>query len=64
MAKRTGVPTLLKVAMRLCKLLNRYGPVISVLYPDNTALRTALVAAQTACSELADELALVKEWGD
>jgi len=64
MTSRTGVPTLLKVAQRLCQLVNDYGPVIAVRYPTNAALLAALAAASAACAVLRDELAQVREYGD
>lgn len=64
MARRTGVPSLLKVTQRLCYLITKFTPVIIFLYPENTALHAALAAAGQACSTLAAELAPVREWGD
>ena len=64
MAKRTGVPTLIGVAKRMCDLIVRYGDVIALLYPTNTALIAALAAANAACGVLAAELAKVREYGD
>lgn len=64
MAQRTGVPTLLKIAQELCKYVAKYGTVIGLLFPSNTALIAALAAANAACAELAAELAAVRETGD
>lgn len=64
MARRTGVPSILQVATRLCDLMNRYAPLIVSLYPSNTALQAALAAAQAACSTLSVELEQVREYGD
>jgi len=64
MAKRTGVPTMLKVAKRLCQLVASYGSIITALYPTNVALAAALAAANAACGELATELEKVREYGD
>ena len=64
MTQRTGVPTLMQVAKRLCDLLNTFTPVITRLYPDSTALLAALAAANAACSALHAELATVREYGD
>ncbi len=64
MARRTGVSTLYLVARRLCYLLYFFSPVIKRLYPANTPLLDALVAAQSACSALQAELFIVKEFGD
>lgn len=64
MAKRTGVPTLIKVAERMCQLIVTYSPVIQSLYPANTALQAALAAANAACQTLHNQLAEVREYGD
>jgi hypothetical protein len=63
MAKRTGIPTLLWVAKRLCQLVADYGSVITALYPSNAALIAALAAANAACSTLAAELEMVRDYG-
>lgn len=64
MAKRTGVPAMMGVARRLCKLIVDFTPVILATYPSNTALHAALAAANAACSALHEQLALVREYGD
>lgn len=64
MARRTGVPTMVSVAKRLCDLINRYGFIITGLYPTNTALAAALAAANAACANLHAELEAVREIGD
>lgn len=64
MARRTGVPTLLYIAKRLCKYITKYSLVIETLYPTNAALIAALAAAQVACGVLASELNSVREYGD
>lgn len=63
MAKRTGVPSLLWVAKKMCYFLAKYQSVIVALYPTNDALIAALAAANAACSTLATELELVREYG-
>jgi len=64
MARRTGVPTLQKTALLMCKLLNKYRSVIVLLYPTNLALAAAMAAAGAACHELELELAKVRDIGD
>ena len=64
MAPRTGVPTLLQVAKRMCDLITRYATVIELAYPSSPALHAALAAAMSACSVLESELAQVREIGD
>lgn len=64
MASRTGIPSLMVVARRLCLLIVKFTPIITHLYPSNTALLAALAAANAACSALHEELALVREYGD
>jgi len=63
-ASRTYVPSLLLVSIKLCRLISRATPIITVLYPNNSALLAALAAANAACSELSAQLALVREYGD
>lgn len=64
MARRTGVPSLMEVAMRLCILIVKFTPTLQQLYPTNAALQAALAAANTACAALHVELAKVREFGD
>lgn len=64
MARRTGVPSILLAAEKLCKLIADWGPFIKNLYPDNTTLKNAIDAANTACDALATELRAVREYGD
>jgi len=64
MAKRTGIPTMIQVASRLCALTVKFTPVITALYPTNTALLAALAAANAACAELVAQASLVRELGD
>lgn len=64
MARRTGVPSLILVARRMCILIAKFTPIITALYPTNTALLTALAAANAACSALEEELTAVREFGD
>lgn len=64
MAKRTGVPTLIHIADRLCSLIVAFSPIIQRTYPDNVALQTALSTAMAACSVLRSELEDVREYGD
>lgn len=64
MARRTGIPTLIDVAMMLCKYITKYGGLITTLYPSNTALAAALAAANAACATLHTELMMVRDTGD
>lgn len=64
MARRTGVPSLLLAAERVCKLLADWGPFIKNLFPSNQALSDAIDAANVACAALATELRAVREYGD
>lgn len=61
--QRTGIPSLMEVARRLCLLITKFTPVIERLYGDNAALMAALAAANAACSVLHTELAAVREYG-
>ena len=64
MTSRTGIPTLLKVANRLCVYITQFTPVITRLYPNNAELLAALAAANTACAALSAALSAVREYGD
>jgi hypothetical protein len=64
MTSRTGIPSLMEVARRMCGLITAFTPIIIKLYPSNTALQTALSAANTACQLLHEELAKVRAYGD
>jgi hypothetical protein len=64
MARRTGVPTLILIARRMCDLIVRFTPTIQQLYPTNSALLAALAAANAACAVLHMELSEVREVGD
>jgi hypothetical protein len=61
MAVKTGVPTLIQVAQRMCQLINAFAPIIRRVYPDNTALHVALETAQAACMVLHNELEDVRQ---
>jgi hypothetical protein len=61
---RNGVPTMLWVAKKLCSLITKFTPVLTVQFEDNAALLAALAAANAACAALSAELALVREYGD
>lgn len=64
MATRTGVPAILKIALEMCRLIGKFTPIITKLYPNNADLLAALAAANVACAALAAELELVREFGD
>jgi hypothetical protein len=64
MPVRTGVPTLMKTAKALCRALNAFTPLLTVIYYDNTVLLAVLEAAIITCADLQRELAKVREYGD
>lgn len=63
MTQRTGIPSLIDIARRMCILITQFTPIIQRLYGDNTALMAALAAANSACSVLHEELSAVREYG-
>lgn len=63
MTVRSGVPSLMEVARRLCTLIVKFTPVIQRLYPDNNDVQVALAAANAACSALSEELAKIRVYG-
>ena len=64
MASRTGLPTMLRIARELCRLITKFTPVIEVAFPGNTALLAALAAANAACATLHSEIVAVTVLGD
>jgi len=63
-SRKTGIPTLMLVARRMCRLLVKFTPIITALYGDNPTLIAALAAANAACEALFLELQEVREYGD
>lgn len=61
MTRRTGVPSLIKAAERLCYLILIFSPVIRAVFPDETELLAALAAANAACEALHIELEKVHD---
>lgn len=64
MAARNGVPTIIKIATKLCQLIVKFTPIITAQFPGNADLLAALAAANTACAALAAQAQLVRELGD
>lgn len=64
MASRNGIPTILAIAQRLCKLIVTFTPIIQQQFPTNTALLAALASANAACAVLVAETSMVREYGD
>lgn len=62
--KRTGLTTIRDVAFKLCNLIGKFDPLIRRIYPNNTALHTALDAVNVACSALVEEADLALPVGD
>lgn len=61
---RTGIPTIQKVALRLCKLLDHFAPIINLYYGTDPLVAPALLAAQEACSALRIALEPHRQTGD
>jgi hypothetical protein len=62
-SRRDGLFSLQRAARELCRLVTAFTPVITRLYPTNTALLAALAAANTACAVLEAEVTAQKEPG-
>jgi hypothetical protein len=62
--QRNGVPTMMKVAQRLCQLIVKFTPLITSQYPSNAALHAALASANAACSALEIQLVTIRQTGD
>lgn len=63
MARRTGVPSLMKVAREMCRLITKFSPVIAQYFPGSTGVQAALAAANAACAALHDALMEIQEEG-
>lgn len=61
MAKRNGIPTIYRLALRMCQLLDRFAPILAVQFSGNAALLAALASAQAACGVLATEANKVRD---
>lgn len=57
--RRSGLPSIVKTAHILCRLIVTFTPYITKLYPGNTALLAALAAANAACAVLGEEASAV-----
>jgi len=54
--RRTGLPSMRALAISLCRLVTKFTPIITQLYPENLALLAALSAANAACAALVEEI--------
>ena len=63
MGRRTGLPSMMQIARRLCFLIVAFRPVIQRLYSENTLLLLALDTAAAACAELEKQIIDVLEVG-
>lgn len=61
---RNGIPSMMAVAKKLCQLIVKFTPILTVQYPSNAALLAALAAANAACAALSEELAPLREYSD
>lgn len=64
MTQRTGVPSLIDVAKRMCDLIFKFQPIIRRAYPENLVLQSALDTAMAACEALRLQLEEVRQYGD
>lgn len=62
--RRTGLTTIRNLALQLCRLVAVFTPIIKRIYPDATALHTALEVANGACAVLVAEADLILPVGD
>lgn len=61
--RRTGLPSLDKIAREMCRLIVTFTPIIRSLYPENAALLAALAAANAACEALEEQISGVLQEG-
>lgn len=52
MARRTGLATIRALALRMCRLIGQFDPIIRAVYGDNPDLIIALETALSACQVL------------
>lgn len=62
--RRTGLTAIRDLAQSLCRLVAVFTPIIKRVYPDATALHTALEVANAACAVLVAEAEAVLPVGD
>lgn len=62
--RRTGLRTIRDLAFKLCGLIAGFTPIIKRVYPNSTALHTALDTANAACAVLVSEADLALPVGD
>lgn len=56
MARRTGLSSLRRIGLEMCKMIAFASPIVERIYPGNTALKAALSAANAACEVLVAEI--------
>lgn len=61
---RNGVPTLLNISRIMCRYVSVFAPGLRNQFSGNPALLAALLAAETACGLLVEELEAVRVLGD
>jgi hypothetical protein len=62
--RRTGLPTINKLAKDMCKYTTRYDPIIRKLFPESVAVLAALETANAACAVLVQQSELVIDEGE
>jgi len=62
--RRTGLTTIRDLAFKLCRLIAAFTPIIKRVYPDSTALHTALDTVNAACAVLVAEADATLPIGD
>jgi hypothetical protein len=64
MAKRTGIPSLIKYLKRILALLAKFYDVLIALFPDDPDLQTLVVEMQTASTNFLTWLQGKRDIGD
>ena len=64
MARRTGIPTTIKLAHKLCRAVVLFDPLIRKVTNNDPTVLAALAAALAACQLLVTELEAYLEPGD
>jgi hypothetical protein len=61
MARRTGIPSIIELAKRMCDLIIRFQGVIRLITNNDPIVEAALQAALAACDALANSLGEYRE---
>jgi hypothetical protein len=64
MARRTGIPSMIKYIKKLLDLISNFLGVILLLFPDDTEVEGLITDAQTSLTALLGKLETLRDYGD